>query len=153
MKRQLARGSFGIVLVLILISSFGSLAIGGGLEGYRDIKLGMNKTQVLDLLQKAPGHFSYDDLGVEIGEIIRSDDLFRYATYRFNAEGTLVEIDLEMREVLGRDRVLELYGNQIGLKLSPTEATKTAGLVIEVKRNSVVLKKDPARTRSAKGGN
>jgi hypothetical protein len=153
MKRQFVRGSFGLLLALILIASFGSMAIGGGPEGYRDVKLGMNKTQVLDLLQKAPGHFSYDDLGVEIGEIIRSDDLFRYATYRFNAEGTLVEIDLEMREVLGRDRVLELYGNQIGLKLSPTEATTTADLVIEVKRNSVILKKDSARTRSAKGVN
>lgn len=153
MKRQSTRGSFVLLLALILIASFGSLAVAAGPQGYRDIKLGMNKTQVLDLLQKAPGHFSYDDLGVEIGEIIRSDDLFRYATYRFNAEGVLTEIDLEMREVLGRDRVLELYGNQIGVKLSPTEATRSADLLIEVKHNSVILKKDPARTRSAKSGN
>jgi hypothetical protein len=151
MKRQLFRGSLGCLFALILIAAFGSMAIAAGPEGYRDIKLGMNKTQVLDLLQKAPGHFSYDDLGLEIGEIIRSDDLFRYATYRFSPEGILVEIDLEMREVLGRDRVLELYGNQIGVKLSPSEVTKTADLTIEVKKNSVILKKDAGRTRSAKG--
>lgn len=154
MKRWLIWASVRFLLSLILLSTIGTLAIAKAPDGYRDVKLGMTKDQVLDVLQKAPGHFSYDDMGIEIGEIVRSDDLFRYATYRFNPEGTLVEIDLEMREVLGRERVLELFGDQLGLKLSPTESTKTADLIIEVKNNNVILRKsaDP-KTRSAKSQN
>jgi hypothetical protein len=154
MRHQLLRTSVTFFLSVILIAAFGTTGIAKAPEGYRDVKLGMSKNQVLDLLQKAPGHFSYDDLGVEIGEIIRSDDLFRHATYRFNSDQTLVEIDLEMREVLGRDRVLELYGDQVGLKLSSTQATVAADLIIEVKDNIVSLKRHAeGRTRSAKSGN
>ena len=53
-------------------------------QGIGEIKLGMNKTEVLDLMQKGPIHFSFDDLGGEISEIVRGDDLFRFATYRFD---------------------------------------------------------------------
>ncbi|MGB6068331.1 MAG: hypothetical protein WBG50_26275 [Desulfomonilaceae bacterium] len=120
-------------------------------EGYRDIKLGMNKSQVLGLLQQSPLHFSYDDMGDEVGEIIRGDDLFRYAMYHFNSEGVLVEIGLEMREILGRDRVLKLYNSQHGLKLSPRQAMVDADSSISVVNNSVIMKKMPPRdTRSAK---
>jgi len=123
-------------------------------DGFKDIKLGMPKTQVLDVLQKGSGHSSYDDLGLEIGEIIRNDDLFRYATYRFNSEGTLVEIGLEMREILGKDSVLERYGIQHGIKLTPREPAVESDLSVEVRDNSLVLKKTPdPKTRSAKTGN
>jgi hypothetical protein len=121
-------------------------------EGYRDIKLGMNKSQVLSLLQQSPLHFTYDDMGDEVGEIIRGDDLFRYALYRFDSDGVLVEIGLEMREILGRDRVLELYNSQHGLKITPRHAAVEANYSIEVRNNSLVMKKVPVKdTRSAKG--
>ncbi len=120
-------------------------------EGYRDIKLGMNKGQVLGLLQQSPLHFSYDDMGDEIGEIIRGDNLFRYAMYHFNSEGILIEIGLEMREILGRDRVLKLFNSQHSLSLSPRQAMVDVDSSIEVRNNSVVMKKVPPRdTRSAK---
>jgi len=123
-------------------------------DGFKDIKLGMQKAQVLDILQKASGHSSYDDLGEEIGEIIRNDDLFRFATYRFNSEGMLVEIGLEMREILGKDSVLEQFGMQYGLKLSPLAPTVESDRSIEVRNNCLVLKKsrDP-KARAAKGTN
>jgi len=151
MRNRLMLASVGLVLSLSFFSALYTPAIAKAPEGYRDVKLGMTKNQVLDVLQKAPGHFSFDDLGLEVGEIIRSDDLFRHATYRFNPEGTLVEIDLEMREILGRERVLELFGDQLGIKLSPTAATQSADLIIEVRNNSVSLRKDSDGTsRSAK---
>jgi hypothetical protein len=121
-------------------------------EGYRDIKLGMNKSQVLSLLQQSPLHFTYDDMGDEVGEIIRGDDLFRYALYRFDGDGVLVEIGLEMREILGRERVLELYNSQHGLKIAPRHAAVEANYSIEVRDNCLVMKKVPVKdTRSAKG--
>jgi len=121
-------------------------------DGFKDIKLGMQKGQVLDILQKSAGHSSYDDLVEEIGEIIRNDELFRFATYRFNSEGFLVEIGLEMREILGRESVLERYGTQCGLKLSPVEPTVESDRSIEVKNNCLVLKKSVSpKTRAAKG--
>ncbi|HMK37613.1 MAG TPA: hypothetical protein VK463_21250 [Desulfomonilaceae bacterium] len=121
-------------------------------EGYRDIKLGMSKSQVIDLLQKSPMHFSYDDLGEEIGEIIRGDDLFRYATYHFDKEGILVEIGLQMREIIGRDRCIEMYNTQNGLALSPVQGTVEADRSIEVRENCLVMKKTTDQnTRSAKG--
>ena len=151
MKHQLVRASVSLFVSLLLVGAFGATGFAKVSDGYRDIKLGMSKTQVLNLLQKAPGHFSYDDTGIEIGEIIRSDDLFRHATYRFGSDDILVEIDLEMREVLGRDKVLELYGDQLGIKLSSAKATVAADMVIEVKDNIVTLRKHTeGRTKSAK---
>jgi hypothetical protein len=144
---------FSILIGLCLVFVAGSaLAAAKVPEGYRDIKLGMSKTQVLDLLQKSPIHFSFDDLGDEIGEIIRGDDLFRYATYRFDGEGALVEIGLQMREVVGRERCVELFNTQHGLALSPLQSTVEADRIIEVRENSLVMKKSKEKsTRSAKG--
>jgi hypothetical protein len=141
-----------MAVCVIVIAAACTSAVARVPEGYRDIKLGMNKAQVLGLLQQGPLHFSYDDMGDEVGEIIRGDDLFRYASYRFNSEGILVEIGLEMREILGRDRVLELYNNQHGLKLTPLQAMVEADFSIEVRDNCLVMKKAAARdTLSAKG--
>jgi hypothetical protein len=122
-------------------------------EGYRDIKLGMNRSQVVELLQKSPIHFSYDDIGGEIGEIVRGDDLFRFATYKFDKDGVLVEIGLQMREVLGRDRCLEMYNSQHGIQVSPLKSTTDANVTLEVKENSIIMKKNSGKdTRSASRG-
>jgi hypothetical protein len=143
-------GAFLGILCLSVILYIGTAAASQGKvpEGYRDVKLGMKKAEVLDLMQK--GHLSYDDLGAEISEIVRGDDLFRFATYRFDNQGILVEIALQMREILGRDRVLDLYNKQFGLSVSPLKATVESNLSIEVHDNLVVLKMEPSKdTRSA----
>ena len=145
-------GAFLGILCLALILSAGTVAALQSKvpEGYRDVKLGMKKADVLDLMQKGPIHFSFDDLGAEISEIVRGDDLFRFATYRFDNQGILVEIALQMREILGRDRVLDMYNKQLGLNLSPLKATVESNLSIEVHDNLVVLKMEPSKdTRSA----
>ncbi len=119
-------------------------------DGYKDIKLGMTKTQVLDLLQKTPNHFSFEDMGEEIGEIVRGDDLFRYATYRFSKEGELVEISLQMREILGREKCIETFNNQHGLQLTPVCKIVEADYCVEVRDNSLIMKRNPEKdTRAA----
>ena len=146
------KGAFIGMLCLAVILVVGNAAASAGKmpEGYRDIKLGMNKSQVLDLLKKGPVHSSFDDMGTEIAEIVRGDDLFRFATYRFDKEEVLVEIDLEMREILGKDRVLDLYNKQFGLNLSPLKAAVESNLSIEVRDNLVILKLASTKdTRSA----
>lgn len=151
MKNGVARFSIAVLLCFGFLTG-AALASTKIPEGYRDVKLGMTKPQVLDLLQKSPIHFSFDDLGEEIGEIIRGDDLFRYATYRFDQDGTLVEIGLQMREILGRDRCIELFNTQHGLQLSPVQSTVEADRSIEVRDNSLIMKKSNEKsTRSAKG--
>lgn len=121
-------------------------------EGYKGIKLGMQKSEVLTILKKDPSHFSYEEIGADIGEIIRSDELFRYATYRFDSKGNLAEIGLDMREVLGRDRCLELYNNQHGVNVSPAKTTVQDDRLIEVRGNRLILRKAPTRdTRAAEG--
>jgi hypothetical protein len=152
MNSASARFSIIMILCVIVTVAICTSAAARVPEGYRDIKLGMNKSQVLSLLQQSPLHFTYDDMGDEVGEIIRGDDLFRYALYHFDGEGILVEIGLEMREILGRERVLELYNSQHGLKLSPRQATVEADFSIEVRDNCLIMKKTPGKdTRSAKG--
>ena len=147
-----ARFSIIMILCVIVVAAICTSAAARVPEGYGDINLGMNKSQVLSLLQQSPLHFTYDDMGDEVGEIIRGDDLFRYALYRFDGEGILVEIGLEMREILGRERVLELYNSQYGLKLSPRQATVEADFSIEVRDNCLIMKKASVKdTRSAKG--
>lgn len=147
MRNGLLWRTAACALCLMLVSATGALAKVP--EGYRDIKLGMKKSEVVELLQKGPLHLSYDDLEDQIGEIIRGDDLFRYATYRFDRENTLVEIGLEMREILGRDRVLEAFNNQNGLALKPLQRMSESGRTVEVLDNSLLLKLDLKDTRAA----
>jgi hypothetical protein len=138
------RGRLRFSLVLCISLAVVLMMVGGAMAkipgGYRDVKLGMNKTQVLDLLEKNRTHYSYDDVGQEIREIVRGDDLFRYATYSFNNEGVLVQIGLQMREILGRDKVLQLYNSQHGLSVSPKHSTVEANMCIEVRDNALVMK-------------
>jgi hypothetical protein len=109
-------------------------------EGYRNVKLGMTKPQILEILKKDPGSDSFEELGDEIGEIIRNDNLFRFAAYKFDPNGALVEIDLQMREILGRDKVLEIFNAQYGLSISATKKFVGANRAIEVQDNRLVIK-------------
>lgn len=152
MKDGLIRCAVRLVICTLIVAVMITAAMAKVPDGYRDVKLGMKKGEVLELMQKSPVHFSYDDLGAQIGEIVRGDDLFRYATYRFDGDGTLVEIGLEMREILGRDKVLELYSGQTGLKLSPLQTMRESDRSVEVRNNSVILKLESAKeARAAKG--
>jgi hypothetical protein len=121
-------------------------------DGFRDVKLGMQKARVLDLMAKSPVHFSYEDRGNEIGEIVRGDNLFRYATYRFDAGGRLIEIGLDMREILGRDRILDLFNSTHGLSLSPEKGADENERSVAVKGNRLILlikQVPPQASRSA----
>jgi len=140
-----------ISFTLLMLVALSTTVWAKAFDGFRDVKLGMEKSKVLEILRKSPTHFSFDDLGNEIGEIIRGDELFRYATYRFNEKQLLVEIDLQMREVLGRDRVIELFNSRQGLKLSPLQTTVVENMSIEVKENAVIIRMVPTPdTRAAK---
>jgi len=127
-------------LSLIMAGSVFASSVAKIPVGFRDIKLGMTKSQVMDLLKKSRDHFSYDDFGQEIREVVRGDELFRYATYSFNPDGVLAEIVLQMREILGKDRCLELYNSQHGLSISPRQATVDANTSIEVCNDTLVMK-------------
>ena len=153
MKIGVARFAGTLVVCLGMIVGIGTTALAGIPEGFRDIKLGMNKIQVLDQLKKnKPIHFSYDDMGGEIGEIIRGDKLFRYATYRFDKQGVLIEIGLEMREIIGREKVLDMFNQEHGLKVSPHGSTIESDRAIEVRENGLIMKIAPnVQHRSAKG--
>jgi hypothetical protein len=55
-----------------------------------------------------------------------------------------------MREILGKDKVLDLYNKQLGLNLSPLKAAVESNLSIEVRDNLVILKLASTKdTRSA----
>ena len=136
-------GPFSAMGVLCVVAVLCLTAIGSAKvpDAFRGIKLGMRKAEVLRILEKNPAHFSYDDMGKQIGEIIRGDRLFRYATYRFDSQGALVEIGLEMREIVGRDRVLEMYNSQHGLKVSPSKRSVEDDCQIEVRGNTLIMRK------------
>ncbi len=120
-------------------------------EGYRDIRLGMTKLQILDILKKQTGTSSFEEIGDEIGEIIRNDNLFRFAAYKFDPQGALVEIDLQMREILGRDKVLELFNAQYGLNVSPSKKFVDSTRSVEVLDNLLIIKlASDDRKRSAR---
>ena len=64
----------------------------------------------------------------------------------------LIEISLHMREILGRDRVLEIYNSQNGLVLAPLQGLIESGFSIEVQENSLVMKiVTNKETHAAKG--
>jgi len=149
MRNGLSRLTISLCLCLAAVGFMAVSAFAKIPEGHRDVKLGMNKAQVLEVLKKNPMHTSYDDMGVEIGEIIRGDDLFRFATYRFDGSGTLVEIDLQMREILGRDRVIERFNDLNGLKVSPSQAVVDQGRAVEVRDNRVILRISPVKGAQA----
>ena len=147
-----SRTAYLAITVLVCLSAWATTASASSKipDSYKDVKLGMSKTQVLDLLQKAPNHFSFEDMGDEIGEIVRGDELFRYATYRFNKEGELVEISLQMREIIGREKCIETFNTQHNLQLTPVCKIIEADNSVEVKDNTLILKKTAEKdTRSA----
>ncbi len=152
MNNGLPRLSLLCGLCLMLVLGLSEAVSAKVPEGHRDIRLGMNRAQVLDLLKKSPIHFSYEEMGNDIAEIIRGDELFRFATYRFDDNGVLVEIGLQMREILGRDRVLELFGSRNGVTVSPTKATVEANRSLEVRDNRLIMKLNPRKkeARSSK---
>jgi hypothetical protein len=152
MNNGLPRLSLLCGLCLMLVLGLSEAVSAKVPEGHRDIRLGMNKGQVLELLKKSPIHFSYEEMGNDIAEIIRGDELFRFATYRFDNNGVLVEIGLQMREILGRDRVLELFGARNGVTISPTKATVEANRSLEVRDNRLIMKLNPGKkeARSSK---
>jgi len=139
----------GFILGVVAVLGLSTMAWATVPDGYKGIKLGMQKSEVLTILKKDPMHFSYEEIGTEIGEIIRSDDLFRYATYRFDSSGTLAEIGLDMREVLGRDRVLQLYNNKHGVNVSPAKSTVQDDRLIEVRGNRLILRRIPTKDARA----
>lgn len=152
MKQRVGRVCGVIVLCSVIIAGSACLASAGLPEGYKDVKLGMTKNQVLDVLKKNPSHFSYDDRGAAIGEIVRGDNLFRYATYKFSNEDRLVEIALQMREVVGRDKVIQIYNSKHGLQLSPHQKTVEANRSLEFNGNGLFLRLEQGtETRAAKG--
>lgn len=144
----------GLFILVMLVFSFScpSFLLAKMPEGYKDIKLGMKRSQIVELLSKSPSHYSFEELGEDITEVIRGDNLFRFAIYRFNSEDELTEIDLQMREIMGRDRVLEIYNTEHGLTLSPNKVSFEANKSIEVKENRLIIKLASDRDkRSAKG--
>lgn len=139
-----------LLVCLALLVALCSAASARVPDAYRGVKLGMPKSEVIKVLKRSPGHFLYDDLGSEVAELIRGDDLFRHATYRFNDSGVLVEIALQMREILGRQKVLQIYNEKHGLNLSSLNGTREGDRVIEVKGNRLIMKKGPiAEVRAA----
>jgi hypothetical protein len=132
-----------------MVCSAASLVCAKVPDGYRDIKLGMSKDAVLGLMEKSPLHFAFEDRGMEIGEVVRGDKWFRYATYKFDSNGRLVEIDLDMREVLGREKIIEAYNRANNLRLTPLDAETEGNRLISVKDNKlVILYRKPATTAS-----
>lgn len=139
------RKSWALIIVGTTISLFFmlfSISFAGSKapEGYREIKLGMSKPQIIDILKKSQGTASFEELGDEIGEIIRNDNLFRFAIYKFDPQEALIEIDLQMREILGRDKVIELFNAQYGLNISPSGKFIESNRTIEVQDNRLIIR-------------
>lgn len=140
-----------LLVCLVLVVGLCAVASAGVPNAYRGVKLGMPKAEVIKVLKRSPGHFFYDDLGSEVAELIRGDDLFRHATYRFDDSGILVEIALQMREILGRQKVLQIYDEQHGLNLSSLKGTREGDHIIEVKGNRLIMKKGHMKEVRAAG--
>ncbi len=139
-----------VLFCAVLIAIMAAPALAKVPEGYGEVRLGMPKTEVVRILQGESSAFPVEDEDGRLGQIIRGDELFRYATYVFNPEGALIEIDLEMREILGRDRVLEIFNSLHGLQISPAKGTTEGDRRIEVAGNRLIIKKAPSSTtRSA----
>jgi hypothetical protein len=151
MTSSIGRGCRRAVVCLFLVAGFSSPLLAKIPEGYGDVKLGMHKDQVVDVLKQNPSHFSYDDRGSEIGEIVRGDNLFRYVTYRFDKNNKLIEIGLQMREVVGRDEVLKIFNSKHGLQITPHQKTVEGDRSLQVRDNDLVLRLDSSSdTRAAK---
>ena len=151
------RGPLILGLCLLLLAGLSICAYAKVPNGYRDIKLGMTKPDVVGIMSKSRQHSFFEDRGTEISEIIRGDELFRFATYRFDGEGKLVEIGLEMREILGRDLIIDKFNHQHGLRLTPVGSETEGDRLVEVKGNKLLLifrkqpRKPPKSAQASRG--
>jgi hypothetical protein len=110
-------------------------------QEYRGVKIGMDRSEVIRVLETTPGHLAYQDLGAKLGEVIRGDKLFRHALYSFDGSNKLVEIALEMREILGADQVLTVFNKEHGLSLAPHKSSVEGDHAVEVRGNKLVIRR------------
>lgn len=118
-----------------------ALALAKVPQEYRGVRIGMDRSEVIRILETTPGHLAHQELGSKLGEVIRGDKLFRHALYTFDGNNKLIEIALEMREILGADQVLTVFNKEHGLSLARDKSTIEGDSAIEVRGNKLVIRK------------
>lgn len=134
--------SVALGLVVLLVALAPSLTCAAKmLKGFRGIELGMQSEYVEETLKaRGSGH----DIIVNANTMsaaVRDNKLFRHAHYRFDDKGRLTEIVLIMREVLGRDRVLEELKKSYDLTLSTKRSVTKDGVCVTVKGNALSIER------------
>lgn len=141
MNGRLISNRLGWYCCLLLLIVPTALAWAKVPQEYRGVRIGMDRTEVIRILETTPGHLAYQDLGSRLGEVIRGDKLFRHALYTFDVNNRLVEIALEMREIVGADQVLTVFNKEHGLALTRDKSTVEGDFSVEVRGNKLVMRR------------
>lgn len=131
---------FVICLATCGLIASSSPALSKTIKGFQGIELGMNRAEALHAVQGIDARNIVNSGGGEISVLVRNSRLFRHAHYRFNRKGVLTEIDLAIREVLGKDKVLDALQKSYGMRLNREGSAVVDGVQISVTGNTISLK-------------
>jgi len=129
------------ILLGMLVALFPATSSAKVLRGFQGIELGMKRSQAIDVLQGLKGNepavltepngFSF---------LVKNSKLFRHAHYRFDENGILTEILLTMREVLGKEKILEELNKTYNLELVDKGSVVREGVIFSVQGNDFSIK-------------
>jgi hypothetical protein len=100
----------------------------------------MDKSQVMECLKTRGRNPQALEYAYGVATSVRDSRFFRHAHYRFGKKGRVTEIALTMREVRGKDRILEELNSVYKLGLSEDSVVIRDGVAISVSGNNLVIR-------------
>jgi hypothetical protein len=118
------------------------------------IELGMKASSVFEALKGRTCEDDFMETDAGFCVALQDNESFRHACYCFDKQGSLVEIQLMIREVRGTKRVVKELNDTYKLNLSPDKLVVTDGVALGLDGNKVIIRNAerlPVRVHAKRG--
>jgi len=106
----------------------------------------MSASGVRETLKATVSEDEVIEMGDGFSTALRDSNLFRHARYRFDDKGALSQIELTIREVRGREKVIGELDRTYKINLSDEAVVLRDGMVLTLEGNTVIIKNNDPRT-------
>jgi len=134
-KPLLALAALG--LAVVIVPALPSAKIFPCVQG---IELGMKAASVFEALKARTCEDDLMETEAGFCTALRDNEFFRHACYCFDEQGSLVEIQLIIREVRGTERVVQELNGAYGLNLSPEKLVVRDGVALGLDGNKLTMR-------------
>jgi hypothetical protein len=126
---------------LCLLAVIGaSLPSAGSFPFLFGVEIGMDAEKVREHMSAGSGDTEFVETGDGFCVALEGHDLFRHASYHFDLDDRLVQIDLTIREVRGAEPILADLAARYDLRLSPERPVLRNGMSVDIEGGRVVIR-------------